>query len=90
MQMTQKRKRQILIGEVVSTKMEKTVNVKVTRQIAHPLYQKRVKRFKNFLAHVESIKPNDGDIVTISSIRPISKRKRWQVSKILRKAKKIG
>ena len=50
----------------------------------------QVKRFKNYLAHVESIKPSDGDIVTISSIRPISKRKRWQVSKILRKAKKIG
>ena len=90
MQITLKRKRQLLIGEVVSTKMEKTVNVKVTRQIAHPLYHKRVKRFKNYLAHVESIKPTDGDIVTISSIRPISKRKRWQVSKILRKAKKIG
>ena len=88
--MTLKRKRQLLIGEVVSTKMEKTVNVKVTRQIAHRLYHKRVKRFKNYLAHAESIKPNDGDIVTISSIRPISKRKRWQVSKILRKAKKIG
>ena len=44
--MTLKRKRQLLIGEVVSTKMEKTVNVKVTRQIAHPLYHKRVKRFK--------------------------------------------
>ena len=88
--MSLNRKRQFLTGEVISTKMEKTVNVKVTRKIAHPLYHKRVKRFKNYLAHVESVKPNDGDIVMISSIRPLSKRKRWQVSKILRKAKKIG
>ena len=82
--MSVKRKRQLLIGEVTSTKMEKTVNVRVTRQIAHPLYHKRVKRFKSFLAHVESVNPNEGDIVSISSIRPLSKRNRWQVSKILR------
>ena len=37
------RKRQALVGEVISAKMEKTVNVKVTRQIAHPVYHKRVK-----------------------------------------------
>ena len=53
--MSLQRKRQILIGEVISSKMDKTVNVKVTRQIAHPLYHKRVKRFKNYLAHVASI-----------------------------------
>ena len=84
------RKRQSLVGEVIRNKMEKTVTVRVLREIPHPVYHKRVKRYKNYLAHVESIKPSDGDIVTISSIRPISKRKRWQVSKILRKAKKIG
>ena len=42
------RRRQSLIGEVISTKMEKTVNVKVTREIAHPVYHKRVKRFKSY------------------------------------------
>ena len=88
--MKHERKRQYLVGEVISTKMDSTVNVMVTRQIPHPIYQKRVKRYKNYLAHVASIIPNDGDIVKISAIRPISKRKRWQVSQIIREAVKLG
>tara|TARA_Y100000996_G_C22278137_1_gene542877 strand:- start:10 stop:276 length:267 start_codon:yes stop_codon:yes gene_type:complete len=84
------RKRQSLIGEVVSTKMDKTVNVRVVREIPHPVYHKRVKRYKNYLAHIASIVPKDGDIVKISSIRPISKHKRWQVSQIVREAVKLG
>tara|TARA_B100000902_G_C26733327_1_gene632443 strand:+ start:290 stop:556 length:267 start_codon:yes stop_codon:yes gene_type:complete len=84
------RKRQSLVGEVISTKMDKTVNVRVVREIPHPVYHKRVKRYKNYLAHTESIVPRDGDIVKISSIRPISKRKRWQVSEIVRKSVKLG
>ena len=47
-------------------------------------------RFKNYLAHVSSIIPENGDIVKISSIRPISKLKRWQVSQIIRENKKLG
>ena len=70
--------------------MEKTVNVKVTREIAHPVYHKRVKRFKNYLAHVASVSPKEGDIVKISAIRPMSKRKRWQVSEIIRESVKLG
>tara|TARA_B100000900_G_scaffold358952_1_gene330137 strand:+ start:118 stop:330 length:213 start_codon:yes stop_codon:yes gene_type:complete len=70
--------------------MEKTVNVRVLREIPHPVYHKRVKRYKNYLAHVASIVPNDGDIVKISSTKPISKLKRWQVSQIVRKSVKLG
>ena len=84
------RKRQSLVGEVISTKMDKTVNVRVVREIPHPVYHKRVKRYKNYLAHVASVIPNDGDIVKISSIKPISKLKRWQVSQIVRKAVRLG
>ena len=84
------RKRQSLVGEVISTKMEKTVTVRVLREIPHPIYQKRVKRYKNYLAHVASVTPNDGDVVKISSTKPISKLKRWQVSQIVRKAEKLG
>ena len=84
------RKRQTLVGEVVSTKMEKTVNVRVVREIPHPIYHKRVKRYKNYLAHVESVNPGIGDIVRISSIRPISKNKRWQVSQVIRKSLAVG
>ena len=84
------RKRQSLVGEVISTKMEKTVTVRVVREIPHPVYRKRVKRYKNYLAHVASVVPNDGDIVKISSTKPISKLKRWQVSQVVRKAVKLG
>ena len=78
------------MGEVISTKMEKTVTVRVLREIPHPVYQKRVKRYKNYLAHVASVLPNDGDVVKISSTKPISKLKRWQVSQIVRKAVRLG
>ena len=84
------RKRQSLVGEVISTKMEKTVTVRVLREIPHPVYQKRVKRYNNYLAHVASVVPGDGDIVKISSTKPISKLKKWQVSQIVRKAVRLG
>ena len=84
------RKRQSLVGEVISTKMDKTVNVRVLREIPHPVYHKRVKRYKSYLAHVASVVPNNGDIVKISSTKPISKLKRWQVSQIVRKAVRLG
>ena len=87
--MSKERKRQSLVGEVVSTKMDKTVNVRVVREIPHPTYHKRVKRYKSYLAHVASISPKKGDIVKISSIRPISKRKSWQVSQIVRQSLKL-
>ena len=88
--MNVRRKRQSLVGEVISTKMEKSVTVRVLREIPHPVYHKRVKRYKNYLAHVASLAPNDGDIVKISSTKPISKLKRWQVSQIVRKAERLG
>jgi|TARA_B110000014_G_scaffold235875_1_gene200745 small subunit ribosomal protein S17 len=84
------RKRQALVGEVISAKMEKTVNVKVTRQIAHPVYHKRVKRYKSYLAHVSSVSPKEGDIVKITAVRPISKNKRWQVSQIIQESVRVG
>jgi len=84
------RKRQSLVGQVISDKMDKTITVRVVREIPHPIYRKRVKRYKNYLAHVSSsVTPNQGDMVKISSIRPISKRKRWQVSQIIRKSVKL-
>ena len=88
--MENKRIRQSLTGEVISTKMDKTVNVRVIRQISHPSYSKIVKRYKNYLAHVESVTPSKGDIVKIIAIKPMSKRKRWQVNQIVRKSVKLG
>tara|TARA_B100000073_G_C23574447_1_gene509634 strand:- start:106 stop:372 length:267 start_codon:yes stop_codon:yes gene_type:complete len=84
------RKRQSLIGKVVNAKMEKTVTIKVVREIPHPVYRKRVKRYKKYLAHIASVSPKVGDVVKISSVRPISKNKRWQVAEILRESVDIG
>ena len=88
--MVKERKRQTLVGEVISTKMEKTVNVRVMREIPHPVYHKRVKRYKSYQAHIVSISPEEGDIVRIVSIRPKSKNKSWQVSQVIRKSVKLG
>jgi len=87
--MKAERRRQTLIGEVISTKMDKTVNVRVMREIPHPVYGKRVKRYKKYLVHVASVQPKEGDIVKILAMRPMSKRKRWQVSEIVRESVKM-
>ena len=84
------RRKQSMVGEVVSDKMDKTVIVQVTRKIPHPVYKKFVKRFKKFQVHVESVQPKLGDVVKISSMRPMSKNKRWRVSEIVRESVKIG
>ncbi len=88
--MSESRKKHTLIGTVVSTKMEKTVTVRVTREIPHPIYRKRIKKYKNYFAHLGAVSAAEGDIVKITSIRPISKMKRWLVSEVLKESVKIG
>ena len=78
------RKRQKLVGEVVSAKMEKTVVVSVTKKISHPVYGKFVKRSKKYMAHLGSVNANIGNIVEIRLVPPMSKNKRWLVSKLIR------
>ena len=78
------RKRQKLVGEVVSVKMEKTVVVSVTKKIPHPVYGKFVKRSKKYMAHLGSVNANIGNIVEIRLVPPMSKNKRWLVSKLIR------
>ena len=85
--MSKKLNRQFLIGKVLSNKMSKTVTVQVTRVIPHPVYKKRLKKYKKYLSHVASVVPDNGDIVKIISVRPISKKKRWLVAEIIQKSK---
>ncbi len=84
------RKRQSLTGEVISIKMDKTVVVKVVRRVRHKVYKKIINQSSKYMAHVGKIEPKEGDIVRISSTRPISKKKRWQVSEIIRESVKVG
>ncbi len=73
-------------GVVVSTKMDKTVVVKVTRQVKHPQYGKFVRVSTKYHAHDEENLCSDGDIVRIVETRPLSKTKRWRVANIVAKA----
>jgi small subunit ribosomal protein S17 len=71
--------KRILQGVVVSDKQNKTVVVKVERRFTHPLFQKTVRRTKNYHAHNEDVAVKIGDTVTIEETAPISKLKRWRV-----------
>ena len=76
-----------LTGRVVSDKMDKTITVKVERLVKHPLYGKYIKRSTKLLAHDEENQGGCGDLVAITSSRPLSKRKTWTLVKVLEKAK---
>tara|TARA_B100000609_G_C17016686_1_gene331509 strand:+ start:423 stop:683 length:261 start_codon:yes stop_codon:yes gene_type:complete len=71
--------RRVLVGRVVSDKMDKTVTVEVTRRIKHPKYHKYVTRRKNFKAHDEANDCKVDDVVVIQESRPLSRTKRWVV-----------
>ena len=88
--MSNRKNKQSLIGKVISTKMQNTVSVEVTRVIAHPIYKKRIKKHRKFLSHVAEVSPNVGDIVRITSTKPISKNKKWRVSEILQESNNLG
>ena len=83
-------RKQIIIGEVVSDKMDKTVLVRFERKIPHPVYKKYVKKISKFFADCDKFSPKEGDIVKIASMRPKSKNKRWRVIEIVRESIKIG
>ncbi|MCF8036356.1 MAG: 30S ribosomal protein S17 [Desulfobacteraceae bacterium] len=82
----QRGKRRQLVGTVLSNKMDKTVTVRVERLVSHSVYQKYVRRRANFAAHDEQNTCGIGDQVLITESRPLSKRKRWRVSRIIEKA----
>lgn len=71
--------KKILIGQIVSTKMQKTVVVKVERKFRHPLYKKVIKRHKKYKAHNENFELKEGDWVKIVETKPISKEKHFVV-----------
>ena len=78
------------IGQVVSTKMQKTIVVEVSRRVAHPLYRRIVKKRKKFYAHDEQGLAKVGDLVKIIEHRPLSKLKRWALAEIVRAAVQVG
>jgi small subunit ribosomal protein S17 len=81
-----RRNRRSLQGLVVSDKMDKTVVVRVTRQVKHPRYKKYVRVSKKYMVHDEEGSCGIGDLVTIIENRPLSRKKRWRLRSIDRKA----
>ena len=79
-------KRKVLQGVVVSNAMDKTIVVKVSRRLRHPLYGKFIKKSKNFKAHDEKNVSRVGDEVKIIESRPISKDKRWRLLETVKQA----
>jgi small subunit ribosomal protein S17 len=76
-------------GVVVSGRMQKTVVVSLERTVMHPKYQKYLKRRTRIKAHDEKNECRVGDRVLIVECRPLSRDKRWRVSKILERAKTV-
>lgn len=79
-------RQQVKTGTVVSNKMDKTVIVKVDKFVTHPLYHRQLKRSSKFAAHDEANECNVGDMVEITSCRPLSRTKRWRITGILQRA----
>jgi small subunit ribosomal protein S17 len=82
--------RQELQGIVTSTKMQKTIVVKVTRAVQHPLYHRVVRHAKKYYAHDESGEAKAGDTVVIVSTRPLSKLKRWRLKEVLQRSTRVA
>ena len=78
--------RKVRTGVVVSDKMNKTVTVLVERAFPHPVYGKIVRRSKRYLAHDEHNEASAGDRVELMETRPLSRRKRWRVTAVLKRA----
>ena len=85
-----KGKRRVLFGTVVSNKMDKTIVVSVGRNYIHPVYKKYIRQQVKFTAHDERNECEIGDKVQIIESRPLSKTKRWRMSRILEKQRLSG
>ena len=76
--------KKIIMGTVVSNKMDKTVVVSVERKFIHRTFKKVVKRTKKFKCHDEKNECSVGDIISMREVRPLSKTKRWNLEKVLK------
>ncbi|MHC5037460.1 MAG: 30S ribosomal protein S17 [Planctomycetota bacterium] len=81
--------RKVLTGRVTSNKMNKTISVMVETRIPHPIYGKFRRRQTPLMAHDEKNEAETGDVVQVMETRPLSKRKRWRLVKIVKKQAKV-
>ncbi|MCX6598667.1 MAG: 30S ribosomal protein S17 [Acidobacteria bacterium] len=83
-------RKQEKVGEVVSTKMAKTIVVQVTRRVQHPMYKRIITKRNKFYAHDENQTARTGDVVRIVEARPMSKLKRWALGDVIRRSALVG
>jgi small subunit ribosomal protein S17 len=82
--------RQELVGVVTSSKMQKTIVVRVRRTTQHPLYHRVVRSAKKYYAHDETGDVKVGDTVRIISTRPLSKLKRWRLKEVIQRSTRVA
>jgi small subunit ribosomal protein S17 len=75
-----------LQGVVISNKMDKSIVVMIERRVKHPMYGKYITRSTKLKAHDEANVCNEGDVVTIREVAPISKSKNWTLVDVVTKA----
>jgi len=85
----ERRRHKELVGVVTSSKMEKTIVVKVTRRFQHSLYDRYVRVSKKFYAHDERGEAKRGDTVRIVESRPLSKLKRWRLAEVVARSTRV-
>ncbi len=78
------------VGQVVSTSMQKTIVVEVSRRVPHTLYKRIIGKRKKFYAHDEEGTARMGDVVRIVECRPLSKTKHWRLAEVVRRAAQVG
>ncbi|MCS5550060.1 MAG: 30S ribosomal protein S17 [Gammaproteobacteria bacterium] len=86
---TEALKSKTVTGTVISSKMDKTISVRIQRTVKHPLYGKYIRRSTKIMAHDEVNECNEGDVVIIESSRPLSKNKSWRLQKVVSKAQTV-
>ena len=79
--------RKTRVGVVVSDKMDKTIVVKLSTRVKHPLYSKYINKTTKIKAHDENNECGVGDTVRVMETRPLSREKRWRLVEIIEKAK---
>ena len=84
--MEERKPRKVLIGRVVSDRMDRTVTISIERTFQHPTYKKIVKKTSKIWAHDAKNECRTGDKVKVMSTRPLSKLKRWRVVEIIERA----
>ena len=79
--------RRLIVGRVISSRMNKTVTVLVERRVKHPLYKKYIRRSTKVHAHDEADDCREGDAVVVVQCRPMSKTKSWRVHEVVSRAR---